>query len=517
MSEEYDFFKMMHGKTIEDVGREVPSADNTVRQAMKQLTSRYPLRLLGRSQQGDVYISEEERMANYYLLGAPGEGKSKMMEFNIRADIRMGNGLCLLDPSEKGDTCHNILAYCAKINHQKVVLIDPDTLVQHKKIACLKPLRNYKDDKGRVIRIDDRSVEGVMEAVNTLFGVKDINTPRIRRYLRALLRRLAEHNLTLYETQEFSEWFDIKKHPIIGNDRDSRTLKSVFRSPFTFENYFLSSVGRLDVFWDEPLSLMLGADEGIDFVRMVADGWVILVNMSPYRLSETQAELLGIMVVSQLVQAVDKLINTKNWQGVYYLYMDEAARFATKQIDTLLSFKRKSGLRLILAHHYFKQFKDEQVLNSITNNARIKLMFNTPDYDDRMRMVKALGYGGDIPPVVAAFANQNLPKQYAVLKKNKEDPVRIMIPDVKPVPITQKEVDAYTAQLLEQPWYKTKEQIQDQIDARFTKTKNTVRSGAAKVSDDKADNQPDSSPRPESVGDDTKERPKAPKRKPISF
>ncbi len=508
----YDFFKMMHGKTLDEVAKDIPSADSTVDRAMKQLTSRYPLRLLGRSQEGDVYISEEERMANYYLLGAPGEGKSKMMEWNIRADIRMGNGLCLLDPSEGGDTCHNILAYCAKINHQKVVLIDPDTLVEHNKIACLKPLRK---------QYLNQSVEGVMEAVNTLFGVKDINTPRIRRYMRALLRRLAEHNFTLYETQDFSEWFDIKNHLIIGDDRDSRTLKSVFRSPFTFENYFLSSVGRLDVFWDEPLSLMLGADEGIDFIRMVADGWVILVNMSPYRLSETQAELLGIMVISQLVQAVDKLINTKKWEGVYYLYMDEAARFATKQIDTLLSFKRKSGLRLILAHHYFKQFKDEQVLNSITNNARIKLMFNTPDYDDRMRMVKALGYGGDIPPLLAAFANQDLPKQYAILKKNKESPVRIRIPDVKPVPISQKEVDAYVAQLLEQPWYLTKEQIQDQINARSIQA-NIPRTQPRKVDESETTSEA-SVPRPvqrkleKGIRPDNKKSSKPPPKRPIKI
>ena len=421
-------------------------------------------------------------------MGAPGEGKSKFLEYHIRKDIKMGNGLCLLDPSEKGDTCHNILAYCAKINHKKVVLIDPDTLIKHKKIACLKLLKNYKDAEGKVTAIDKSSVEGVMEAVNTLFGVKDINTPRIRRYVRALLRRLAEHDLTIYETQNFAEYFDIKTHSIIGNDRDSRTLKSVFRSLYTFENYFLSSVGRLDVFWDEPLSLMLGADTGIDFVKMVREGWVILVNMSPYRLAETDAELLGILIISQLVQAVDKLVNN-HWKGVYYLYMDEAAKFATKQIDTLLSYKRKSGLRLVIAHHYFKQFKDEMVLNSITNNARIKLMFNTPDPDDRMKMVKSLGYGGDIPPLIAAFNNQDLPKQSAILKKNKESPVRIRIPDVQPVPITQKEVDEYVAKLLNQPWYLSKEEIKTQINDRALRT-NIKNAQLRKVDDRQTDHPP---------------------------
>lgn len=80
----YNFFKMMHSKTLDEVASEVPLADNTVYRAMKQLNSRCPLRLLGRSQAGDVYVSEEEREANYHILGAPGEGKSKFLEFNIR-------------------------------------------------------------------------------------------------------------------------------------------------------------------------------------------------------------------------------------------------------------------------------------------------------------------------------------------------------------------------------------------------------------------------------------------------
>ncbi len=70
MPKDYDFFKVIHGKTIDEIGREVPSADDTIDRAMKPLKSRYPLRLLGKSQTGDEYISEEEREANYHIIGA---------------------------------------------------------------------------------------------------------------------------------------------------------------------------------------------------------------------------------------------------------------------------------------------------------------------------------------------------------------------------------------------------------------------------------------------------------------
>lgn len=440
----YDFFKMMHGKTIEEVGREVPSAENTVDRIVKQLKSNYELRLLGSSKDGHIYISEEERSANFHILGAPGEGKSKFLEYHIRRDIDMGNGLCLIDPSEKGDTARNVLNYCARIGYEKVVLIDPTLISEYKKVPAIAPL-NPKTVK--------RSVEGVMEALSILFDVKATATPRIKRYLSALLRILAQQNLTLREARYFSDYYrDIKeREAILGYDRDSSVIRNLFRSEYKYDNFFSSSVNRLDALWQEPLASILGNSQGIDFKRAVGDGWVILVNLSPYQLTEDEAELLGIIVLSQIIQAVDSLVNNR-WKGVFYLYIDEVGRFATPQIETLLSYKRKSGLRLYLAHHHFDQFENKKkVLSSIENNARIKLMFDTPNYDDRIKMIKALGYGGDIPPLMAAYANQNIPKQNAVLKKNKETPIRIKIPDVPNMPEAPKE---FIEKILSQSFYK---------------------------------------------------------------
>jgi hypothetical protein len=456
----YDFFKMMHGKTIDELGRELPDATDTVDRAVRQLKSRYPLRLLGKSQEGDQYISEEEREANYHILGAPGEGKSKFLEYNIRQDIKLGNGLCLLDPSEFGDTCKKVLRYCALKGIKNVVYIDPAT-IRKGKVACIQPL-NPKYSK--------ESVEGVMEAVNNVFGVgRDTETPRIRKYLPAVLRLLIKNKLTLYESQIFRRYIDLKRMPIVGFDNDSLTLKDAFRSPYTFENFFSSTVNRFDLFWQEPLSLMLGADTGIDFIKMIRDKWIILVNLhSSTAFTETESRLLGILVVSQIIQAVDTLRNN-HWKGVYYLYMDEAGRYATPQIEPLLTYKRKTGLRLMLAHHYFGQFDNKKVLNAIKQGARIKIMFNTPSPDDRLEMVRDLGYGGDIPPMLASYANQDLPKQYAIVKKNKESPVRIKVPNVPDVTreqVSDQKLKDYIESLEAQPWYFSEKEIKDQINAR---------------------------------------------------
>lgn len=98
----------------------------------------------------------------------------------------------------------------------------------------------------------------------------------------------------------------------------------------------------------------------------------------------------------------------RDW--LYYLYVDEAGRYANRNLADLLAHKRKSGLRVTLAHQSFSQFDDKYVLEGIKQYTDIKIMFNTPSYNDRMEMIKALGYGGDIPHEAATFANQNLPK-----------------------------------------------------------------------------------------------------------
>jgi hypothetical protein len=460
---EHDWFKMMHGKSLDEIAREIPTAENFMHQTIKSLQSRYPLRLLGTSQEGQIYISEEEREVNYHILGAPGEGKSKFIEQSIREDIDKGIGVCLLDPSDKGQTYKEILAYCASIDHEKVLVIDPKLCAETDKFPVIAPL------KSKYVKM---SVEGVMEAVNILFDTKSQDTPRIRRNLQALLRILAKTGNTIFETQYFSDYkknahkrIDILDQ-LNSNDRDLTTIENLFRSQHHFEQYFYSTINRLDVFWEQPLKAMLSANDGIDFVEMIRDGWVILVNLTPGKyINIEESQLLGVLVISELIQAID-ILGDNNWKGVYYLYIDEAARFATHQIDTLLSYKRKSGLRLVLAHHYFKQFDDPKVLNSIKNNARIKLMFDTPNYDDRLEMVKALGYGGNIPTILATYANQNIPKQYAIVRKNKETPVRIRIPDVPAVKINKNKIDLYIEKILSSSWYLSKDQIIKQINVR---------------------------------------------------
>jgi hypothetical protein len=431
------------------------------------------LRSLGTASEGEVFISEEERENHLHIIGTTREGKSRFIEYLIRGDIRAGNGVCLLDPTDRGETAYNILRYCAKIGFEKVCLIDPHTLHSHNRITAIQPFTYKKSYKNAV-------VANLMDTVRILFNTKDAaETPRIQRYLTAIFHCLYNAEMTLHEAIYFTEYkhSEDRRKEILGAsdalDRHRLVLEEVFQTYYRFNTDLSSTVRRLEPFFDSTLDLMLGADEGVNFPKMIAEGWVVLVNLySGLGFEPIHSRLLGTTIINEIIFALDRLRN-HGWKGVYYLYIDEAGRYANRNLSDLLTHRLKSGLRLTLAHQYFKQFEDPIVLEAVKQLAKIKVMFNTPNPTDRLEMVKLLGYGGDIPRLEAEFANKDLPKQYAVIKKGKESPVRIRINDVPNIELPEKIEHDFISQCLSREFNHHPDEIRNQFETRFTGLRHT--------------------------------------------
>jgi hypothetical protein len=433
---------------------------------MKAMRSKYPLRSLGVGE-SEVLVSEEERESHVHLLGSTGEGKSRLIEHLIREDIRRGNGVCLLDPTDRAETAYNILRFCAQEGIEKVCLVDPFTLRTHNRITAVQPFHYTKSYRAA-------SVANILDTVRVLFQTKDASeTPRIQRYLSALLNVLWRAEMTLHEAVYFTDWRNFKRereeilwasHP---KDRHRLAIEAAFRSEYTFNNELASTVRRLEPFFDSTLDLMYGADYGIPFMKMISEGWVVLVNLySGLGVEPIHTRLLGTTVINELIFALDRLRN-RGWRGAYYLYIDEAGRYANRNLADLLAYKRKSGLRVTLAHQYFGQFDDRFILDAIKNLTKIKVMFNTPNPQDHLEMVKALGYGGQIPASLAQFSNADLPKQTAVIKVGKDSPKRIKIPDVPDIEIPRKVEEAYINQCLLHEWCFHPEDVREMVRNRI--------------------------------------------------
>lgn len=442
-----------------------------------------------------MWIREEEREDHMHILGTTGEGKSKFIEYLIREDLQRGHGVCFLDPTDRADTAYNILRWCCKQGFQKVCLIDPHTIHRFGKVAAVQPFHYQKTYESAV-------VSNIEDTIKILFQTKDIaETPRIQRYLPAMLHLLWKAKLTLHEAVYFTQYkqFTPQRKAIIAqsspDDLSRLAIDEVFETYPRFNNEFASTVRRLDPFFDSTLDVMFGAVPGVDFPRTIVDGWLILINLySGLGFGQMHSRLLGTMVLNEIIFTLDRL-NNKGWRGIYYLYIDEAGKYANRNLADLLAYKRKSGMRVTIAHQYFKQFEDGFVLDAVKNLCKHKIMFNTPNPVDRKLMVQALGYGGEIPISLAEFANADLPKQYAVVKKGKTPPVRIRIPDVKtPNP---KGFDDYIKSILNNEWNYTPNQVKAQTQKRLNDLlsatqPNTGRPRAGTPTNRKADSPPNS-------------------------
>ena len=445
-----------------------------------------------------MWLREEEREDHMHIIGTTGEGKSKFIEYLIREDLKRGHGVCFLDPTDRADTAYNILRWCCEQGFQKVCLIDPHTVHRFNKLTAVQPFHYQKTYESAV-------VSNIEDTIKVLFQTKDMaETPRIQRYLPAMLHLLWKAKMTLHEAVYFTQYkqFVSQRKAIISKspagDLSRLAIDEVFETYPRFNNEFASTVRRMDPFFDSTLDLMFGAVPGVDFPRMVADGWLILVNLySGLGFGQMHSRLLGTMILNEIIFTLDRL-NQKGWRGIYYLYIDEAGRYANRNLADLLAYKRKSGMRVTIAHQYFKQFEDAFVLEAVKQLCKHKVMFNTPNPTDRLEMVKLLGYGGDIPRLQAEYVNKDIPKQYAVIKKGKTEPLRIRIPDVKtPEPKGFKD---YIAGILNNEWNYTPNQVQAQAQKRLddllsATQSNTRRNRTGAAPDSKADSPPHTPPR----------------------
>jgi hypothetical protein len=462
MTDKLDYSKALTGKTWDQLTR-TPTFDDALDIEGEKLFTKYPLRILGYNAQSEkrIFVREEQR-PHAHLIGSTQEGKSKFLEHLIREDIRRGFGVCLLDPTTGAKTAYDVLRWCCAKNIQKVCLIDPHHRWDYKKIAGINPLLYRREQDGSITKSEKlrkTSVDSVVDTLRILFNTKDpAQTSFINRYLPAVLHCLYNAQAPLSESLYFTNQIYIDQRREIfsytdPSDPQRLDLEEAFRNARQFE-HLQTTINRLKSFFQDPLALMFGVDKGIDFMKMVRDGWVILVNLdSSLDLDVMDARLLGTTVINQILVAMDRLYYKKGDKPTrYYLYIDEAGEYATRKLARTFALKGKTGLRVTIGHQYFGQFEDKFVVDAINALTKLKAMFNLPGREDRDKITKMF-YGGEISDRQASFANADIPKQEAVMKVIKGSPQRVRIPDVNTPKVSRDRLNEYITKLYEQPWY----------------------------------------------------------------
>lgn len=326
-----------------------------------------------------------------------------------------------------------------------------------------------------------------------MFDERDVSTPRANRYISALLRCLLNAELTLAETLYFSDYVNpdyrarrqVIRDKLQDNDRDTITLDWAFSSATRFENYFSSTINRFDPMWLRPLRLMLGG-KGVDFAKMITEGWVILVSLdADDEVEPIHTRLIGNIVINELLAAMTKVIRRnkrygKDYRKPYYIYVDEAGEYVNDRLLRVLEYKGKSNFRVTISHQSFSQFKPDTA-KRVKQMTKTKIMFDTPGMDDRLEMSKSLGYGGKIDPIMASYVNSDLPRQTIIIKKPKQTPVRVKVVDVADPDIPIEQENSFVSKILSYPWNFKPHDLEQQINKR-TLPKNPSRPQSRKPS-----------------------------------
>lgn len=335
--------------------------------------------------------------------------------------------MCFIDSSEAGQTAYNILRYCASIGRERVVFIDPLHTYVFKKIA---PIVVFGDSP-------NESANKVWDIIQIQFQQKEsTETPVIKQYLPAIIRVLHEAGMTLAESIYFTQPAYIEQREFIFSKarrlkHEVLMLRSAFENRDIYREYRPTARRILDIL-HPTLSLYFGSKKGLDFTRIIADKYVLIVNLYPQKdFGKSEARFWGTAIINEIISAMDSLTGNQfedNWDGRYYLYIDEVGRYANRNLADVLDYKGKTGLFLTLAHQNLGQIEDSKVRDAILSQTSTKVVFRI-ESEDIDRIAKRL-YGGDIQDRQAAHYINRLQKQECIIKLPGLDAKTVFVRDV---------------------------------------------------------------------------------------
>jgi hypothetical protein len=487
------FFKRRLGKSRQDWKRR-PTLADAKEGFQKKLLSDYPPILLGYSSEGPVHLLEEER-THFHIVGSPGEGKSKFLELLIRHDVdRLARdpkapGVCLIDSGDYGATYKAILRYCRHIGFDRICVIDPHDFfdLDIHKLPTINPFGHLKDvgpadgpSKIRYDKVKAATTDNLLNSFRVLWDDELRTITNVNRNLGSVLDVLYNGTFALSDALWFADHsrddagMHARRNVILSTshplDAARRNLQGLFGKipASTFDFRFGSTIGRIDPMRARPLNLILGSTASpVNFEKLIAEGWLILCNLDPSNVwGVLQQQLLGTLIISEVIAAIYDL-NRRDRDIPYYIYIDEVGRYATKTLAEVIHYRRKSNIRLLMAHQQFSQIRDDEVMAGL-KSARNKVLFYC-GREDMEQMIRQMYYG-DMEKQAYSALNA-LAKQNAVIKLGKTPPRQTKLADVPDVPADRKADKAFLLKLYQQPWYRTEKEINDEINARFDRSK----------------------------------------------
>jgi hypothetical protein len=321
----------------------------------------------------DVQQHPQDDNGHTIILGKTGFGKSTLLLHLIHQRIQAGSGVAVIDPH--GSLISAILrGSIPKERETDVVVLDLANT------DCPPPLNPLRGKQTAV------STERAANLIAELFPDTDQRV-QVSKYLNAALTalnadpaptirdvaRIFTHDDYRFALLERLDEFE-NAHALDTWEQYEREKES--KRPALFEPL----LSRISPFYQKKeLYPILCHPEGLDFQKLIQERKIILVSlkMDDEHVSEQERNLIGSLLISTL-----QLSGMKQSNNPYFIYVDEAEKFVTTSLNTLLSEARKFGLSLTLANQYAGQLAGK-TLEAVEGNVTTTICFGCGVNDAR--------------------------------------------------------------------------------------------------------------------------------------
>ena len=266
-------------------------------------------------------IKAEDRSKHVYVIGKTGMGKSTLLENMAIQDIQNGNGVAFLDPH--GGTAEKLLEYVPKERIKDVLYFAPYDIDY--------PISfNVMEDVGAEKR--HLVVSGLMSAFEKLFGEESFSD-RMQYILQNTILALLEYPgatmLGINKMLVDKEY----RNKVIANISDP-SVKTYWTKEYAgyTERFAAEAIpaiqNKIGQFTSNPLVRnIIGQPKSSFNLRQIMDEKkIMIVNLSKGRVGESNARLLGSMLITKMYLAAmsraDEKAHALSKLPQFYLFVD---------------------------------------------------------------------------------------------------------------------------------------------------------------------------------------------------
>lgn len=331
-----------------------------------------------RGQQLPFGVKAQDRQRHMYVIGKTGMGKSTLLENMAAQDILSGEGMAFIDPH--GSAIEALLDYIPEDRLDDVVYFAPFDM--ENPIAF-----NIMEDVG----VDKRHlvVSGLMSTFKKIWV--DAWSARMEYILTNALLALIEYPDTTLLSVNRMLADKVYRDKVVAHIKDP-AVKAYWVDEFaSYTERFAAEAlpaiqNKIGQFTGNPLirNIIGQPHSSFDVRKMMDERKILLINLSKGLVGETNADLIGSMLITKIYLAAmsraDQTPAQMKLMPNFYFYVDEFQSFANATFANILSEARKYHLNLIIAHQYVAQMEDE-IRDAVFGNVGTTVAFRTGPFD----------------------------------------------------------------------------------------------------------------------------------------